>query len=150
MAIHTRVQRSVGWNTSDRAKECSTPCTVIDEIGRDELNKTLINNNQRLTNDEPEWLCCGAMHVTYFLARHGGEPASTDARTNTTKFCDLRHADRALRPSQLQHPADHRAPQTHLRISHSCASSTHETLKSFARALFVTFMICSGSMTLDV
>ena len=28
--------------------KCSTLCTVIDEIGRDELNRTLINENRRL------------------------------------------------------------------------------------------------------
>ena len=42
---------------------CSTLCTVIDEIGRDELDRTVINENERLRQtDEPEWLCCGA-HV---------------------------------------------------------------------------------------
>ena len=50
-------------------QEWSTLCTVIDEIGRAEQNLHQRESTTR-TNDVPEWLCGGAMHVTCFLAQH--------------------------------------------------------------------------------
>ena len=49
--------------------KCSTFCTVVDEVGRDELNSTFINENQRLLQTL-NLNCCAAVQCTARVSSH--------------------------------------------------------------------------------
>ena len=147
-------------------QKCSTLCTVIDEIGWNELNRSLSNQNRRPRQTMNLLRCITNPALTPSIApskaraQRGRALRTQGPRSWIRPPISPSHESRGA--STTARPREHHNIQrpSHLpfkcvvvnrsRTLNSSRICTHASLKSFAGALFATFRICSWSMTLDV